>query len=102
MRKITPKHLKMLRSLQFHARVNRMLTLKEICQKLKAQIENRNGTAALHERIEQMTQLRDPLRFIAALKLKGYIEALCDQKLMTLTDANDWLQIVDTKYRGVN
>lgn len=72
-----------------------MLTLKEICQKRKAQIENRNGTAALHERIEQMT-------FIAALKLKGYIEALCDQKLMTLTDANDWLQIVDTKYRGVN
>ena len=102
MRKITPKHLKMLRSLQFHARVNRMLTLKEICQKRKAQIENRNGTAALHERIEQMTQLRDPLRFIAALKLKGYIETLCDQKLMTLTDANDWLQIVDTKYRGVN
>ena len=96
MRKITPKHLKMLRSLQFHARVNRMLTLKEICQKRKAQIENRNGTAALHERIEQM------LRFIAALKLKGYIEALCDQKLMTLTDANDWLQIVDTKYRGLN
>ena len=102
MRKITPKHLKMLRSLQFHARVNRMLTLKEICQKRKAQIENRNGTAALHERIEQMTQLRDPFRFIAALKLKGYIEALCDQKLMPLTDANDWLQIVDTKYRGVN
>ena len=102
MRKITSKHLKMLRSLQFHARVNRMLTLKEICQKRKAQIENRNGRAALHERIEQMTQLRDPLRFIAALKLKGYIEALCDQKLMTLTDANDWLQIVDTKYRGVN
>ena len=102
MRKITPKHLKMLRSLQFHARVNRMLTLKEICQKRKAQIENRNGTAALHERIEQMTQLRDPLHFIAALKLKGYIEALCDQKLMTLTDANDWLRIVDTKYRGVN
>ena len=102
MRKITPKHLKILRSLQFHARVNRMLTLKEICQKRKAQIENRNGRAALYERIEQMTQLRDPLRFIAALKLKGYIEALCDQKLMTLTDANDWLQIVDTKYRGVN
>lgn len=102
MRKITPKHLKMLRSLQFHARVNRMLTLKEICQKRKAQIENRNGRAALYERIEQMTQLRDPLRFIAALKLKGYIEALCDQKLMTLTDANDWLQIVDTKYRGLN
>ena len=102
MRKITPKHLKMLRSLQFHARVNRMLTLKEICQKLNAQIENRNGRAALYERIEQMTQLRDPFRFIAALKLKGHIEALCDQKLMTLTDANDWLQIVDTKYRGVN
>ena len=102
MRKITPKHLKMLRSLQFHARVNRMLTLKEICQKRKAQIENRNGRAALYERIEQMTQLRDPLLFITALKLKGYIEALCDQKLMTLTDANDWLQIVDTKYRGVN
>lgn len=79
-----------------------MLTLKEICQKRKAQIENRNGRAALYERIEQMTQLRDPFRFIAALKLKGYIEALCDQKLMTLTDANDWLQIVDTKYRGVN
>lgn len=79
-----------------------MLTLKEICQKRKAQIENRNGRAALYERIEQMTQLRDPLRFIAALKLKGYIEALCDQKLMTLTDANDWPQIVDTKYRGVN
>ena len=79
-----------------------MLTLKEICQKRKAQIENRNGRAALYERIEQMTQLRDPLRFIAALKLKGYIEALCDQKLMTLTDENDWLQIVDTKYRGVN
>ena len=79
-----------------------MLTLKEICQKRKAQIENRNGRAALYERIEQMTQLRDPLRFIAALKLKGYIEALCDQKLMTLTDANDWLQIVDTKDRGVN
>ena len=77
-----------------------MLTLKEICQKRKAQIENRNGTAALHERIEQMTQLRDPFRFIAALKLKGYIEALCDQKL--IIDANNWLQIVDTKYRGVN
>ena len=79
-----------------------MLTLKEICQKRKAQIENRNGRAALYERIEQMTQLRYPFRFIAALKLKGYIEVLCDQKLMTLTDANDWLQIVDTKYRGVN
>ncbi|MCV9925933.1 hypothetical protein, partial [Acinetobacter baumannii] len=65
-------------------------------------IEYRNCTSAHHERIEQMTQLRDPFRFIAALKLKGYIEAICDQKLMTLTDANDWLQIVDTKYRGVN
>lgn len=92
----------MLRSLQFHARVNRMLTLQQICQKRKAQIENRNGTTALHERIEQMTQLREPSRFIASLKLKGYIEALCDQKLMTLTDANDWLKIVDTKYQGVN
>ena len=47
-----------------------MLTLQQICQKRKAQIENRNGRAALYERIEQMTQLRDPLRFIAALKLK--------------------------------
>ena len=79
-----------------------MLTLKEICQKRKAQIENRNGTAALHERIEQMTQLRDPFRFIAALKLKGYIEALYDQNHMTYTDACDWLHIVETKYQGVN
>ena len=79
-----------------------MLTLKEICQKRKAQIENRNGRAALYERIEQMTQLRDPFRFIAALKLKGYIEALYDQNHMTYTDACDWLHIVETKYQGVN
>ena len=92
----------MLRSLQFHARVNRMLTLQELCQKSKAQIENRNGTAALHDRIEQMIQLRGHYRFIAALKLKGYVEALCDQKLMSLTDANDWLKIIETKYQGVN
>ena len=92
----------MLRSLQFHARVNRMLTLQELCQKRKAQVENRNGTSALLVRIEQMVQLRGNPRFIAALKLKGYIEALCDQKLMTLSDANDWLKIVETKYQGVN
>lgn len=92
----------MLRSLQFHARVNRMLTLKELCQNRKAQIENRNGTTALLNRIEQMIQLRGHYRFIAALKLKGYVEALCDQKLMSLTDANDWLKIIETKYQGVN
>lgn len=79
-----------------------MLTLQELCQKRKAQIENRNGTAALLDRIEQMIQLRGHYRFIAALKLKGYVEALCDQKLMTLTDANDWLKIIETKYQGVN
>ena len=79
-----------------------MITLQDLTNKRKTQLKNRNGTAALHERIEQMTQLRDPFRFIAALKLKGYIEALCDQKLMTLIDANDWLQIVETKYQDVN
>ena len=79
-----------------------MLTLQELCQKRKAQVENRNGTSALLVRIEQMVQLRGNHRFIAALKLKGYIEALCDQKLMTLSDANDWLKIVETKYQGVN
>ena len=79
-----------------------MLTLKELCQNRKAQIENRNGTTALLNRIEQMIQLRGHYRFIAALKLKGYVEALCDQKLMSLTDANDWLKIIETKYQGVN
>lgn len=92
----------MLRSLQFHARVNRMLTLKDLCNIRKEQLANRNGTAALNERIEQMVQLRGHFRFIAALKLKGYIEALCDTQQLTTTDANDWLHIVETKYQGVN
>ena len=79
-----------------------MLTLQELCNIRKAQLANRNGTAALNIRIEQMVQLRGHFRYIAAIKLKGYIEALCDQKLMTLIDANDWLQIVETKYQDVN
>ena len=92
----------MLRSLQFHARVNRMLTLQEICNKRKAQLENRNGTQAMQERIKQMVQLSGQNRMIAAIKLKGYIEALCDTQQLTTTDANDWLYIVETKYQGVN
>ena len=79
-----------------------MLTLKEICQKRKAQIENRNGTQALLQRIQEMQKEQGNQRMIAAIKLKGYIEALYDQNHMTYTDACDWLHIIETKYQGVN
>ena len=49
-----------------------MLTLKEICQKRKAQIENRNGTEALRKRIDHLKTLSGEERQRFAEKLKGY------------------------------
>ena len=92
----------MLRSLQFHARVNMMLTLQDLSNKRKTQLKNRNGTQALLQRIQEMQKEQGNQRMIAAIKLKGYIEALYDQNHMTYTDACDWLHIVETKYQGVN
>lgn len=74
-----------------------MTTLQELCIKRKNQITNRNGTEALIKRIDAMQELAEPSRSIAALKLKGYIEALFDNQLMSFTDANDWLRIVESK-----
>ena len=79
-----------------------MLTLKEICQKRKAQIENRNGTAALHERIAQLKTLSGEERQRFAEKLKGYIEALFDNQLITFQDAKDWEWIVDSNVKGLH
>ncbi|MFV5433805.1 hypothetical protein [Acinetobacter towneri] len=79
-----------------------MITLQELTNRRKTQLENRNGTEALLQRINEMEQLRGNNRMIAALKLKGYIEALYELQYMTYTDTCDWLHIIETKYKGVN
>lgn len=79
-----------------------MTTLRELHIKRKSQLENRNGTEALHQRIEKMTQMTGQMKLIAAERIKGYIEALYDNQLMTLTDANDWKHIVENKAKGLH
>lgn len=79
-----------------------MTTLSELYKKRKSQLENRNGTEALRQRIEKMTQMTGQMKLIAAERIKGYIEALYDNQLMTLTDANDWKHIVENKVKGLH
>ncbi|HAV2894209.1 hypothetical protein LDY25_11175 [Acinetobacter baumannii] len=79
-----------------------MLTLKEICQKRKAQIENRNGTEALRKRIDHLKTLSGEERQRFAEKLKGYIEALFDNQIITFQDAKDWEWIVDSNVKGLH
>ena len=57
----------MLRSLQFHARVNMMITLQDLTNKRKAQHKNRNGTQALLQRIQEMQKEQGNQRMIAAI-----------------------------------
>lgn len=77
-----------------------MSTLEELYKKRKMQIENRNGTEALRLRIEKLKTLTGKELVSQAERLKGYIEALYENQLMTLQDAKDWEWIVENKAKG--
>ena len=79
-----------------------MTTLQELCIKRKNQIANRNGTEALRNRIAQLKTLSGDERLRFAEKLKGYIEALFDNQLITFQDAKDWEWIVDSNVKGLH
>lgn len=79
-----------------------MTTLQELCIKRKNQIANRNGTEALRNRIAQLKTLSGDERLRFAEKLKGYIEALFDNQLITFQDAKDWEWIVDSNAKGLH
>ncbi|HCT9561309.1 hypothetical protein [Acinetobacter baumannii] len=79
-----------------------MTTLQELCIKRKNQITNRNGTEALRNRIAQLKTLSGEERQRFAEKLKGYIEALFDNQLITFQDAKDWEWIVDSNVKGLH
>ena len=79
-----------------------MTTLQELCIKRKNQLQNRNGTEALRNRIAQLKTLSGEERQRFAKKLKGYIEALFDNQLITFQDAKDWEWIVDSNVKGLH
>lgn len=79
-----------------------MTTLQELCIKRKNQIANRNGTEALRNRIAQLKTLSGDERLRFAEKLKGYIEALFDNQLITFQDAKDWEWIVESNVKGLH
>ncbi len=79
-----------------------MTTLQELCIKRKNQIANSNGTEALRNRIAQLKTLSGEERQRFAEKLKGYIEALFDNQLITFLDAKDWEWIVDSNVKGLH
>ncbi|MCL6173699.1 hypothetical protein [Acinetobacter baumannii] len=79
-----------------------MTTLQELCIKRKNQIANSNGTEALRNRIAQLKTLSGDERLRFAEKLKGYIEALFDNQLITFQDAKDWEWIVDSNAKGLH
>lgn len=79
-----------------------MTTLQELCIKRKNQIANSNGTEALRNRIAQLKTLSGDERLRFAEKLKGYIEALFDNQLITFQYAKDWEWIVDSNAKGLH
>lgn len=79
-----------------------MTTLQELCIKRNNQIANSNGTEALRNRIAQLKTLSGDERLRFAEKLKGYIEALFDNQLITFQDAKDWEWIVDSNVKGLH
>ena len=79
-----------------------MTTLQELSIKRKNQIANRNGTEALRNRIDHLKTLSGEERLRFAEKLKGYIEALFDNQLITFHDAKDWEWIVESNVKGLH
>lgn len=79
-----------------------MTTLQELYIKRKNQIANRNGTEALRNRIDHLKTLSGEERQRFAEKLKGYIEALFDNQLITFQDAKDWEWIVESNVKGLH
>ncbi|WP_457794071.1 hypothetical protein [Acinetobacter baumannii] len=79
-----------------------MTTLQELYIKRKNQIANRNGTEALHNRIDHLKTLSGEERQRFAEKIKGYIEALFDNQLITFQDAKDWEWIIESNVKGLH
>lgn len=79
-----------------------MTTLQELCIKRKNQIANRNSTEALRKRIDHLKTLSGEERQRSAEKLKGYIEALFDNQLITFQDAKDWEWIIESNVKGLH
>ena len=79
-----------------------MTTLQELSIKRKNQIANRNGTEALRNRIDHLKTLSGEERQRFAEKLKGYIEALFDNQLITFQDSKDWEWIVESNVKGLH
>lgn len=79
-----------------------MTTLQELYIKRKNQIANRNGIEALRNRIDHLKTLSGEERQRFAEKLKGYIEALFDNQLITFQDAKDWEWIVESNVKGLH
>lgn len=77
-----------------------MTTLQELYIKRKKQIENRNGTEALRLRIEQLKTLSGKELVSHAERVKGYIEALFDNQIITFQDAKDWEWIIESNVKG--
>lgn len=79
-----------------------MTTLQELYIKRKNQIANRNGTEALRNRIDHLKTLSGEERQRFAEKIKGYIEALFDNQLITFQDAKDWEWIIESNVKGLH
>ena len=79
-----------------------MTTLQELYKKRKIQLENRNSTEGLRNRIDHLKTLSGQERHYFAEKLKGYIEALFDNQIITFQDAKDWERIVESNVKGLN
>ena len=79
-----------------------MTTLQELHIKRKNQIANRNGTEALRNRIDHLKTLSGEERQRFAEKLKGYIEALFDNQLITFQDSKDWEWIIESNVKGLH
>ncbi|HHP4836654.1 hypothetical protein [Acinetobacter baumannii] len=79
-----------------------MTTLQELYIKRKNQIANRNGTEALRNRIDHLKTLSGEERQRFAEKIKGYIEALFDNQLITFQDAKDWEWIIESNEKGLH
>lgn len=79
-----------------------MTTLQELYKKRKIQLENRNGTEGLRNRIDHLKTLSGQECHYFAEKLKGYIEALFDNQIITFQDAKDWERIVESNVKGLN
>lgn len=79
-----------------------MSTLRELYIKRKNQVYNHNGTEGLINRIEKLKNLSGEEKIRFAEKIKGYVEALSDNQIITFQDAKDWEWIIESNVKGLH